>query len=293
MKRGGPPPPPGPLTKKAPGGPPPPSKAVTAPPPKPKPQSPGNDLMSELAGRFNSSKDYEPQEQASRPQVNRPTTRSVMSPTIASGKRTWGVAGPQEVAQNTRVEFKLSCKNENKQPIDVDVNSLETEMWTKTDRDGSLVKGIISKKSTGIFALQFNPKIVGRHVLNVWVTEAGDRHALFADHDLVRLDVNKEEPKVLDELHFTANGQGLMGGNSGRTTNFDIWCKDSAGRIRDVDADQIVVTVSQGIIKINATVKRKAPGHYQAVYTPSGSGEFTIRIRYGSNDVVKKNLTFR
>jgi len=245
----------------------------------PKPSSGGGDFMEELQRRTQGMSDSGP----STP--NSSGTRTVQT------KYSWSVSGPQTVQTNEKMAFKLYCKNEKNQAHSF-TGEIETSLY-KTNEKQATLKGTVSRTAgDGVYNISFPTPAVGKYAFNVTVTDVAGTRNLFKEHDTVKVEVLKEEPKVLQDINFTAMGK-LKQGQVGRMLEFELHTKDSRGNIVNVEADDIKIYTSQGISKTTGRCRIISPGKYKAQYTPNVPGEIVLRVSYGTIDALQLPISIR
>jgi len=205
---------------------------------------------------------------------------------------TWSLAGPQVIARQAVGEFKITCRDKSNQTHEFDAANLEAKMWKEGDKRSEFM-GTITRQNKGVFIIQFRPRETGVHHFNIWVKGALEKKSIYDENDPVVLKVIEEDTTLVKEsLYFSIQGKGLVGGEVGYDTSFEISVTGADKRPRDVDASKLAVSVVGSGGKLNAYCEKVATGKYQTDYKPIAAGPHTVHVTYGGQEVCNSQVTY-
>eukprot|EP01124_Arcella_intermedia_P022381 TRINITY_DN3317_c0_g1_i3.p1 TRINITY_DN3317_c0_g1~~TRINITY_DN3317_c0_g1_i3.p1 ORF type:complete len:412 (+),score=90.08 TRINITY_DN3317_c0_g1_i3:63-1298(+) len=264
-------------------------------------------LMQELSRALGTPKQYQPQDTQAPYQLppSQTSPKSPSSPSPQPPKKTWErpaqtiqqenqseelvfyhVKGPTVAKIQSLVTFQLTCRNKSKELVDIDTQRLEA--FIVEEKTGEESKGIISVVSKGVFQVKVRGKVIGSHVVNVYVVSGGSGQAIFENG--VPLLVIIEDPVVQENINFTASG--LHGGLIGKQYQFQVDTKADDGSNIDVHVDRLLLEISQGLKKTKGNIEQIGKGQYLVSFYPFNSGDLVLKLSYGKYPVIETTLTF-
>jgi len=194
-------------------------------------------------------------------------------------KTLFRVEGDESSKTNTSSRYTLYSEDENGDPKDVNVSTLDA--WL---RGPSNLRGRIARIDVGTYSVEFilstDP---GVHHLDVTM----NGRPIFRKGD-IQLDVISHDP-VRARLSFEMDGYGLYGGRVGETAEFTINVKSDDGRPVAIDVTGLKVEI-KGPSFITARVGVEQTGKYRATFSVDQAGEYHIDVIYDNRKVMEKNL---
>jgi len=210
-----------------------------------------------------------------------------------AGKRTvinefkWGCNCTTYIFPHEKLTMKLTCHNVTKrQPQDFDPSMIEANLWKVGER-GSVTKGTVNKSGTvGEYDISFPTPAVGKYAFNFNITDEKGSRNIWKDHEVMKVDVVSEEPRVVDQIAFSINAKNLSTGRVNLPFKFEIVAKDTQGNIKAIKISEIDVSFKQGnTVKSGSVISKGSNAvlhHTFAVeLTPTSPGAVTISLSYG------------
>jgi len=189
----------------------------------------------------------------------------------------------------TIAEFKLTCREDNKQVYEVEVANVEAKMW-KEGQQTNEFNGTVKRQSKGVLILQFRPVSTGVHFFNVWVKSAAGIRTIYDEKEPVRLEVIEGTGIVTENLYFSITGPALKGVQLGKESNFQIEVNGADILPRDVATERITIVIDSATGKMTGYCAKKTPGRFNADFTPNTGGQHTIRVLYAGKEVTNSPI---
>jgi len=194
-------------------------------------------------------------------------------------KTLFRVEGDETAKANTSSRYTLYSEDENGDPKDVNVSTLDA--WL---RGQSNLRGRISRVDIGRYSVEFILS-TDPGVYHLDVTMNG--RPIFRKGD-IQLQVTTHDP-VRARLSFEMEGYGLYGGRVGDKAEFSILVKSDEGKLANIDAGGLQV-VLEGPSFVNARVGVEHSGKYLASFVIEQAGDYHIDVLYDGRKVMEKNL---